>query len=96
MNEQQKVCAKLFKGDQNCSYANVVEEVGEYPVITFQAEKKNGNPDLTTIHNVKSRVDTKCYCVYCTHPSNSDKKFVGSVEPYFPCYAPTDCPMLKK
>ena len=96
MNEQRKICAESFYEDRNCRYAKVVEEKGEYPVITFQAKEKNGAPDFSTMHNVKTRVDTTCFCVYCTHPSHSKEKFIGSVEPYFSCYAPNDCPELQK
>lgn len=96
MNEQRKVCAEFLYEDRNCPHAKIVEENGEYPVITFQAKEKNGTLDPTTIHNVKTRVDTKCWCVYCTHPNHSKEKFIGSVEPYFSCYAPSDCPELQK
>ena len=96
VNKQQTICADFCYEDRNCSYAKVVEEHGEYPVITFQAKEKNGSPDLTTAYNVKRRVDTTCWCVYCTHPSYSKEKFIGSVEPYFPCKIPSDCPLQKQ
>ena len=96
MSEQRKVCAESFYEGRNCRYAKIVEEKGEYPVITFQAKEKNGAPDFSTMHNVKTRVDTSCFCVYCTHPSYSKEKLIGNVEPYFSCYAPNDCPELQK
>lgn len=96
MNEQQKVCADFCYENRNCHYSKIVEEPGEYPVITFQAKEKNGTPDLTTMHNVKTRVDTTCWCVYCTHPSYPKEKFIGSAEPYFPCHVPSDCPLQKQ
>lgn len=95
MNEQRRVCAELFNKDKNCCYAKIVEEKGEYPVITFQAKVKDGKLDINTIHNMKSRIDNHCYCVYCTHPSLNEERLVGSVEPYFAFYAPTNCPILQ-
>ena len=96
LSEQWKVCADFCHGNRNCHYAKIVEENGEYQVITFQAKERNGNPDLTTMHNVKTRVDTTCLCVYCTHPNYPEEKFIGSVEPYFPCPVPSDCPLQKQ
>ena len=96
MNEGRKVCVDFCHEDRKCPYAKVVKENGEYPVITFQAKVKEGVPDVTTMHNLKSRVDTICFWVYCNHPSLSKEKFIGSVEPYFSCNAPGECPELQK
>ena len=96
MNNQRKVCAEFFHDDLNCQHVKVVQEHGYYPVTIFQAKVKDGLPDLSTMHNVRTRVDETCFCAYCTHPSLSVEKFVGSVEPYCTCYAPNDCPELQQ
>ncbi len=96
VGEERKVCADFSHEERNCPYAKVVEEKGEYLAIIFQAKEKDGIPDLDTMYNVKERVDTTCLCVYCTHPYYSKEKIVGSVEPYFACHAPKDCPTLQK
>lgn len=93
---EQRVCADFCHENRNCDYAKIVEENGKYPVVTFQAKVVDGSPDLTTMHNVKTRFDTTCYCVYCTHPSYPAAKFVGAVEPYFPCPVPKHCPLQKE
>lgn len=95
MNER-KVCAESFYEERNCPYAKIVEETGEFPVITFTAKEINGVPDLARARNVKTRIDTSRFCVYCTHPSYSKEKLIGGLEPYFSCYAPSDCPELQK
>lgn len=96
VSKQRKVCADSCHPDRNCPHARIVEEHGEYPTVTFQATLKNGKPDLTTMHNVRRGVDTTCSCVYCTHPRYIKGEFIGSVEPYFPCPAPSNCPLQKK
>lgn len=90
---EQKVCADFCHQNRNCRYARIVEENGQYPVSTFKAKGKNGYPDPTTMHDVETRIETTCLCVYCTHPSYPEEKFIGSVEPYFPCPVPSDCPL---
>lgn len=47
------------------------------------------------MHNVKTRADTICFSVYCTHTHYSKEEFVGNVEPYFACFAPSGCPKLQ-
>lgn len=96
MNEERKVCAEFSHKDETCHYAKIVEKTGEYPVITFQAKERSGIPDLSTMHNVKTRVDTKCWCVFCTHPNLLKEMLIGSIEPYSYCYAPNNCPELEK
>lgn len=96
MEEKRKYCARFNHESENCGYAKVVEENGEYPVISFRAEVKEGRPDLNTIRDVNVRTESTVYCVYCTHPNCSGEKFVGTVEPYFDCLIPKDCPELCK
>lgn len=94
MYQERKICADFCHKEKKCFYAKIVEEHGEYPVITFEADVKEEIPDLATMHNVKTRVDTTRFCVYCTHSHYSEEKFIGTVEPYFSCFAPNDCPEL--
>lgn len=94
--EQRRICADLGNAP-NCSYAKVKTEKGEYPVVTFTAGTKEGTLELDskTIRDVKFRVETTCWNVYCTHPE-AKRKYVGTVEPYFSCLAPADCPKICK
>lgn len=96
VDEKRKYCARFNHENENCYYAKVVEENGEYPVINFQAELKDGQPDVTTIKNVREYTETTISCVYCTHPNNGGEKFIGTIEPYFDCLAPFSCPELHK
>ena len=94
--KERKICADFCHEEKNCPYVKVVEEHGEYLVTTFQAKEKGGILDLTTMHNVRTRVDTTSFCAYCTHPHYSEEKFIGSVEPYLACFAPSSCPKLQE
>lgn len=96
VEEKRKYCARFNHEDENCCYAKVVKEKGEYPVINFRADLKDGQPDLTTIRNVRVHTETIAYCVYCTHPNYAEEKFVGTVEPYFDCHVPNNCPEIHK
>lgn len=94
--KKREYCACFRHENENCGYAKVVEEKGEYPVICYQASMKDGIPDISTIRNVKVRTESTAICVYCTHPNRAEEKFVGTVEPYFDCPIPNDCPEVYK
>ena len=88
MERERKICADGPYSDKNCCYAKVIEEDGEFPSVFYSVDE-NGKTS-----NVRMKVDKKAWCVYCTHPSCSTEKFIDTLEPYFSCYAPSDCPEL--
>ena len=89
MEKERKICSEGPYGKQACPYAKVVEEKGEFPSISYSVDKDGKTS------NVRTRVDTECWCVYCTHPSHEEEKFIGGVYPYISCDAPYDCPELQ-
>lgn len=91
MKEMRKFCADSPYGMENCPYAKVVEEEGNFPV-TIEIETIDPDGKKTTI--VKEENETCRWAVYCKHP-RIKKKLIGTVEPYGGyCYVPIDCPEL--
>lgn len=87
-------CADSPYGKQNCPYARVVNEEGEYPVTIMYEETR---PDGVKEQVTRSRVDKTAWVVYCKHPNCPKQQPMGSVEPYGGiCRVPRDCPLLPK
>lgn len=89
MKNMRIFCADSPYGKDNCPYAKVVEEEGNFPVISEESViDDDGNMTYTT----KEYVNKYRFAVYCTYPKGN-KKLVGTVEPYGGiCRVPKDCP----
>lgn len=93
MEKKRTFCADSPYGEENCPYAKVVEEEGEFPVISYRKIiSSDGQSECCTMkYN-----ETFRYAVYCTHPE-MNYHLVGTVEPYGgECFIPTYCPEVNE